>query len=123
MIVSKYKIYAKEINIKNRAYNYYFDNLVKAKKLETKYYQIYEKNYENFVSFFSICVYSKSVKMLSLHYQELIGKVKEAKEKNLMVDDYMLDTVLDRIKEIINIEELDNTKLSTRMISCQVILL
>ena len=40
-----------------------------------------------------------------------------------MVDDYMLDTVLDRIKEIINIEELDNTKLSTRMISCQVILL
>ena len=61
--------------------------------------------------------------MLSLHYQELIGKVKEAKEKNLMVDDYMLDTVLDRIKEIINIEEFDNTKVATRMISCQVILL
>ena len=81
MIVSIYKIYAKEINIKNRAYNYYFDNLVKAKMLETKYYQIYEKNYENFVSYFSICVHSKSVKMLSLHYLESIGKVKEAKEK------------------------------------------
>ena len=40
-----------------------------------------------------------------------------------MVDDYMLDTVLDRIKEIINIEEFDNTKVATRMISCQVILL
>ena len=26
----------KEINIKNRVYNYYFDNLFKAKKLETK---------------------------------------------------------------------------------------
>ena len=38
MIVGIYKIYAKEINIENRAYNYYFDNLVKAKKLETKYY-------------------------------------------------------------------------------------
>ena len=40
-----------------------------------------------------------------------------------MVDDYMLDTVLDRIKEIINIEEFDNTKVATRMSSCQVILL
>ena len=26
----------KEINIKNRVYNYYFENLVKVKKLETK---------------------------------------------------------------------------------------
>ena len=26
----------KEINIKNRVYNYYFDNMIKAKKLEIK---------------------------------------------------------------------------------------
>ena len=29
-------MYIKEINIKNRVYIYYFDNLVKAKILETK---------------------------------------------------------------------------------------
>ena len=29
-------MHIQEINIRNRAYNYYFDNLVKAKKLETK---------------------------------------------------------------------------------------
>ena len=75
------------------------------------------------MSYFSICVHSKSVKILSLHYHELIGKVKEAKEKTFNVWHYMLDTVLDRIKQIINIEEFDNTKVVTRMISCQVILL
>ena len=30
------KIYIKEIIIKSRVYNYYFDNLIKSKKLETK---------------------------------------------------------------------------------------
>ena len=29
-------MHVKEINIKNRVYNYYFDNLVKAKKLKTR---------------------------------------------------------------------------------------
>ena len=29
-------MHVEEINIKNRPYNYYFDSLVKAKKLETK---------------------------------------------------------------------------------------
>ena len=32
MIVGIYKMHAKKINIKNRVYNYYFDNLIKAKK-------------------------------------------------------------------------------------------
>ena len=33
---------------------------------------------------------SKSTKMLSLHYHELMGKIEEhEKEKYLMVDDYM----------------------------------
>ena len=36
MVVELYKMHFKEINIKNRVYNYYFDNLFKAKKLETK---------------------------------------------------------------------------------------
>ena len=30
-----------EINIKNRVYNYYFDNLVKVKRLKTKNILIY----------------------------------------------------------------------------------
>ena len=35
----------KEINIKNRVYNYYSDNLIKAEKLQSKNIWIYEKNY------------------------------------------------------------------------------
>ena len=38
-----------------------------------------------------------------------------------MVDDYMLDKALDRIKEIIGIEKFDDTKI--RMINCQIMLL
>ena len=33
MIADIYKMYIKKMNIKNRVYNYYFDNLIKAKKL------------------------------------------------------------------------------------------
>ena len=33
------------------------------------------------------------------------------KENKLMTDDYMLDNVLDKIKEIIGIEEFDDTKI------------
>ena len=37
--------------------------------------------------------------MLSLHYPELVGKIKEHEGKiYLMVDDYMLDKVLNKIK-------------------------
>ena len=34
----------KEINIKNRVYNYHFDNLFKAKKIETENILISEKS-------------------------------------------------------------------------------
>ena len=37
----------KEINIKNRVYKYYFDNLIKGKKLETKNTLTKEKNYKD----------------------------------------------------------------------------
>ena len=51
--------------------------------------------------------------MLFLHYHVLMGKIKEHDEKNiyLMVDNYILDKVLDKMKEIIDIEEFDNTKI------------
>ena len=47
MIVDICKIYFnfKEIDIKNRVDNYYFDYLIKAEKLEIKNILIDEKNY------------------------------------------------------------------------------
>ena len=36
MIADVYKIYFKEINIKNRMCNYYFNHLIKAKKTKKK---------------------------------------------------------------------------------------
>ena len=41
-----------------------------------------EKNYENLVIYFTRYVGSKSVKMLSLHYHELMRKIEELEEKN-----------------------------------------
>ena len=39
--------------VKSRVYNYQFDNLVKAKKLETKNILIYEENYKNLAIYFT----------------------------------------------------------------------
>ena len=50
--------------------------------------------------------------MLNLHYRELMGKIGERKGKNyLMVNDYMLDKVLDKIIETIGTEKFDDTKI------------
>ena len=43
MIVGAFKMGINKVNIKNRAYNYYFDNLIKAKKLETKKFYLTRK--------------------------------------------------------------------------------
>ena len=59
-------------NTKNRVYDYYFDNLIKAKKLETKKILIDEKNLKDLVIYFTRYVHSKSIKMFSLHYLELL---------------------------------------------------
>ena len=41
------------------------------------------------------------MKMLTFHYDELIGKNEEHEgKKHLMVDDYMLDRVFGKIKKI-----------------------
>ena len=80
----------KEINIENRVYNHYFDNLVKATKLETKNVLINEKNYKDLMICFTRYVHSKSIKTLSLYYHGLIGKFKKDEGKNMIVDDYML---------------------------------
>ena len=50
--------------------------------------------------------------MLHLHYRELIGRIEEHKgKKYLMVDDYVLDKVLNKIKKIIGIGRFDDTKI------------
>ena len=50
--------------------------------------------------------------MLSLYYQELIGKIEEHKGKHyLMVNVNILDKVLDKIKRIVGIEKFDDTKI------------
>ena len=49
--------------------------------------------------YFTRCVRSKSIKTLSLHYPELMEKLKNTKgKKYLMVNDYMLDKVLHKTK-------------------------
>ena len=77
-------MHIKEINIKNRVYNYYFDNLVEAKKLETQNILIAEKNYNDLVINFPRYVHSKSTKMLRLHYHELMGTIKEHEGKKIL---------------------------------------
>ena len=42
------------------------------------------KKSKNLVIYFPRYVYSKSIKMLSLHYPELMGKIKEYEGKNIL---------------------------------------
>ena len=83
MIVDTYKMHFKEINIRNRVHNYYFNCLIKARKLETKKNLIDEKNYIDLVIYFTRYDREKSIRMLSLYYHELMRKTEEHKEKNI----------------------------------------
>ena len=54
----------------------------------------------------------KLIRMLSLHYRELIGKTKKHQQKKyMMVDYYILRKVSSKIKEIISIEKFGDTKI------------
>ena len=55
-------------------------------------------------------MFSKSIKTFSLHYHELMAVIKKQK-KYLMLNDYMLDKVLDKINEKIDTVKLDDTKI------------
>ena len=83
MIVDICKIYFnfKEIDIKNRVDNYYFDYLIKAEKLEIKNILIDEKNYWDLIIYFTIYDWGKSIQMLSLYYHEIMGKTEEHEGK------------------------------------------
>ena len=71
-----------------------------------------EKNYKDFAIHFTRYVYRNSIKILLLHYHLLMGRIEEHEgSKHLMGDEYMLDKVLDKIKEIIGIQKVDDTKI------------
>ena len=42
--------------------------------------------------------WGKPITVLKLHYHKLLSKIEEKEGKNLMIDDYVVDNVLDRIK-------------------------
>ena len=72
MILGIYKMHANEVHIK--IWMYYFGNLVKAIKLETNNILIDDKHFTRYVD-------SKLIKMLSLHYHELMEKIKKLQRK------------------------------------------
>ena len=66
-----------------KVYNYYLDNLINVKKLETKNILIDKKNYKHLVIYFTRYVHCKSIKILNLHYHKLIGKNEKREVKNV----------------------------------------
>ena len=56
-------MHVSEINIKNRVYNCYCDNLVQARKLETEKILIDEKNLKDIVIYYNRYVHSQSTKI------------------------------------------------------------
>lgn len=99
-------IYKMDININNRICNY-FNNIIQLKFLVTENTRIDEKNYNNLAIYFTNYINSKSTKMLSLHYHELM--VRNVEKKYLIVHDYILNKILEKFKEIICIEKSDVT--------------
>ena len=62
--------------------------------------------------YFTRYVHNKAIKILRLHYDELIGKIeKHEGRKYFMVDDYMLDSLLDKIKKVISIEKFKSAEI------------
>ena len=79
----------RDSNIKNRVYNYYFDNLVKARKSETKYFNGREKHKDSVV-YYTRYRHKISIRMWSLDYHELIGNIEELdRKKYLVVNDHI----------------------------------
>ena len=61
---------------------------------------------------FTKYLHSNSRNMLRLYYYELMGKIAEhERKKYLMVNGYMRNKVLDKIKETVGIETLCNTEI------------
>ena len=83
MVMDIYKMHFIEIIIESKAYNYYFDNLIKAKKLKTKNILINKKNYKDLDIYFARYYHGKSIKMLNLFYHDLVGKIEKRNGKEV----------------------------------------
>ena len=101
MIVFIHKLHIKEINIKNRVHNYCVCNLSKSTKLATKHILIDEKSYKDLNIYFA-----GTFTVREDWEDEILGKIFD----DLVIDDYMQDKVLDKIKEIIGIAKFYDTK-------------
>ena len=79
-------MHTKKINIKNQVH-YHYKNLIESKNV-----LINKKSYRNLVIYFTRYHSEKSVTILNLYYDELIGKIEQYEgKKYLMVDDYTQD--------------------------------
>ena len=66
------------------------------KKIKTENILIDKESYKYLVIYLINYVSSKFMKMLSLYYHEIMGKIEELKQKKyLMVDDYMVNEVIE----------------------------
>ena len=64
------------MNIKNHVH-YHYKHLIKPKRLETRNIFIDKKNYKSFLVYSTRYHPDKSIKMLNLYYDELIGRIEE----------------------------------------------
>ena len=74
-------MHSKNINIKYQVH-YHFENLIKPKKLETRNICIDKEIYENLVVCFTRYHTDKSITILNLCYDKLIGKIDDYVRKN-----------------------------------------
>ena len=110
MIVGIYKMHTKKIYIKNQVH-YHYKNLIESKKLENRNVLINKKSYRNLVIYFTRYHSEKSVTILNLYYDELIGKIEQYEgKKYLMADDYTQDKAWDKIKRV-DIEKRDDVRI------------
>ena len=77
----------KETNIKNSAYNFYLDYLIKANLTETKNVLIYEKCHKNVVIYFTRYDCEKAIRILGPYCHELTKKKIEEDEGKKIFDD------------------------------------
>ena len=69
-------------NIKNQVHNHSND-LIKPEQIETKNILTDDKRFKDLVIYFTRYGNYKSIKMLSLDFYKLVGKIEEHKEKNI----------------------------------------
>ena len=78
-----HKMHIKIINIKNQAH-YHYENLIKLKNLHTKNIFIDKKSYKHLAIYFNRYHLVKSIIILNLFYDELLGKVEEYEGKKIL---------------------------------------